>query len=83
LTDKYRELLAERETLAVAYRHSHGHPELYTPAEQSFWAHTLGHVYDEQARLEWCIDILTYREHEEGRICWWLEETQYGQGHPG
>ncbi len=76
LTDQYRELCAEREVLEIAHRQMHRCPELYTPAEQSYWRHRLAAVYDALPHLEWCLDILTYDKHFAERMEWWLEETQ-------
>ena len=79
LADKYQDLCEELEVLKIAYRQTVLRSELYTQPERSYWAHRFAYVHDTLPSLENDLDILTYREHEEARMAWWLEETKHEQ----
>jgi len=79
LADKYQDLCAEREVCEIALHQTQRCPESYTPPERSFWEQRLACIYDTLPPLENDLDILTYRQHEDARLAWWLEETKHGQ----
>jgi hypothetical protein len=86
LIAQYRELSTKCDISAVGYRAIVRCPDLYTPAERSFWAHRLAERYERIAVLENdlardlngytlgdALDIFTLKSRETDRVVLWRE----------
>lgn len=78
LTDEYRDLDAEIDIAAIAFRALHRAPHLYTEDEHQYWVRRLATLYNRRPGLAHDLDVLTFEKYQDERCAWWREEADRG-----